>query len=240
MALPFGLGKDFPEKLETPRPFDFLQELDVIVPVTEKPEDPEKHDFVLGDENKVFVFVGSNKWKEMNEEKEHGLNLSAFQWLRELFAVLEGEKERPDARRLAGCWYYTASEACFDEDSESNELDSDEEDEAGRAVTGTLLGIMNPNARLMDDDEDEDADFVPHSISESESFDSDVEPMDEGEPEFKKPSEPFRAMQQSDNEENEENEEMDEGDDQIDEEKLAQLEQMETEIREAILKSVAK
>jgi hypothetical protein len=38
--------------------------------------------------------------------------------------------------------YYTASEANFNEDSDSVELQSGEEEEAGMAVTGTLLGIL--------------------------------------------------------------------------------------------------
>ncbi|MES2711444.1 MAG: hypothetical protein V4653_07665 [Pseudomonadota bacterium] len=75
----------------------------------------------------VHVLEGSPMWRETTgKEAAAELRLSAFRWLKDLFAVLEGERERPEARRLGACWYYTASEANFDEDSESAELRSGE------------------------------------------------------------------------------------------------------------------
>jgi hypothetical protein len=127
MPLPFGLGKDFPAKLPTPRPFELLQELGLLAPVAAAPEDPEKHDSVLSPDGKAFVLEGSPMWRAATgREPAAELKLSAFRWIKDLFAVLEGERERPEARRIGACWYYTASEANFDEDSESAELHSGE------------------------------------------------------------------------------------------------------------------
>ncbi len=127
MPLPFGLGKDFPAKLATPRPFALLRDLNLVVPVTAAPADPEKHDSVMSPEGVAHVFEGSQMWRETTgREPSAELRLSAFRWLKDLFVVLEGERERPEARRLGACWYYTASEANFDEDSESAELHSGE------------------------------------------------------------------------------------------------------------------
>jgi hypothetical protein len=182
MPMPFGLGKDFPEKLVTPRPFQLLQDLEVVVPVDAAPKNAEKHDSVTSPDGKSFVFVGSKMWEDAHPDTEHQLNLSAFRWLKDLFFVLAGEKERPEARRLGACWYYTASEASFDEDSESVELGSDEEEEMGKAVTGTLLTVLQ-GPRMSDlEDDDEDADFVPASVSMSESFESQSESAGDAKP----------------------------------------------------------
>ncbi len=58
---------------------------------------------------------------------------------------------RLNRRRLAACWYYTASEAQFNEDSESVELDSDDEERAATEITTGLLGIMGTGAAAVRD-----------------------------------------------------------------------------------------
>ena len=261
MALPFGLGKDFPAKLDTPRPFGLLKSLNLIVPVTAAPSDPEKHDSIVGPDGTVYVLEGSDLWCQTTGRSEppQELNLSAFRWLKDLFVVLEGERENPDARRLGACWYYTASEANFDEESEG-ELQSGEEEEAGRAVTGTLLGIFGgPEAEEYNEDDDED--FVPAaSASVSESFESDAEAQQmEESPEFKMPEAPFRRQlaPPSDGEDQDGDYKDDGGDDDDDDdvddeedggankeeeeedsEKLRELQKIEEDIRKSVLQSV--
>ena len=246
MEMPFGLGRDFPEKLVTPRPFELLKELEVVVAVDEAPKNAEKHDFVLAPDGVPHVFVGSDMWAEKTGQETHELNLSAFRWIKDLFAMLVGEKERPESRRLGACWYYTASEASFDEDSESVELESGEEEDLGKAVTGTLLGVLGGPALRADeeDDEDEDADFVPQSVSVSESFESNseagVEPMEESSPEFKVPGEPYRPEEdEEDEEEDGEDDDEDDFDSEANEARMQELEEAEEEIRSSILESVA-
>jgi hypothetical protein len=104
MPLPFGLGKDFPNKLETPRPFGLLKSLDLVVAVAAAPADPEKHDSVT-DNGTFYVLEGSELWRETTGRAVPSeLKLSAFRWLKDLFVVLEGERERHEARRLGACW----------------------------------------------------------------------------------------------------------------------------------------
>jgi hypothetical protein len=145
--------------------------------------------------------------------------------------------------------YYTASEANFNEDSESVELQSGEEEEAGMAVTGTLLGILGgPEAEEYNEDEDDD--FVPAaSASVSESFESDAEAapgqMDES-PEFKMPDAPYRRQlappsdgdEDVDDDGEDDDEEDEEDEENVDSEKARELQQAEEDIRNSVLKSV--
>ena len=158
MELPFGMGKDFPEKLQTPRPLDLLRELNLLMDISQNtmnksldPLDVEK------DGETLCVVVGSPNWnkciemKEPNVEKyglkkkEKKINLclliffffflmkdkpsiTFFDWIADLFNIFVIEKSNPQARRLGGCWYYVASEVRFDQVEMEGGLPDDEMD----------------------------------------------------------------------------------------------------------------
>lgn len=127
-------------------------------------------------------------------------NDAVWLWLPELFKVLVAEKANPESRRLAACWYYTATEVDFgNEDEEEEDLLGSEDDmgdmndigndseseqatESKKASTVKASDTTKALAGELMSDDDDDLDFDLDNEAEeveSEDFSEDGEDDDD-------------------------------------------------------------
>ena len=187
MELPFGMGTDFAEKLETPRPVDVLFKLGAIYKI---PQETMEEICLKDTQGNFYCLAGGALWKKMVESKKlEGADseepkVSSFSWLKDLFSVFRREKKLDASRRLAACWYYTATQVDFDEKEDGIEeevdpqkqtlevaqqlsflgemfgMDDDEGEKGEREDLGKLLEVGEGY------NSEEDGDFVPEEEGE--------------------------------------------------------------------------
>jgi hypothetical protein len=173
---------DMKSRLATPRPLSLLLKYRVVYKcppecLVEELVDCERS---ADEPDAVFVFVGGDSWEAM---VKRGLLTgddakppadSVWLWLPELFKLLAAVADKhPNARRLAGAWYYTATEVDLSNDDDDDDED-DVEDETEKAAAPAVVGDGDDDDDEDDDDDDDEGEeFVPEDEGEDEEIDDD-------------------------------------------------------------------
>eukprot|EP01091_Cochliopodium_minus_P001936 TRINITY_DN11889_c0_g1_i1.p1 TRINITY_DN11889_c0_g1~~TRINITY_DN11889_c0_g1_i1.p1 ORF type:complete len:532 (+),score=209.98 TRINITY_DN11889_c0_g1_i1:29-1597(+) len=194
LELPFGLGSEFASILPTPRPIKVLLEHKTIFKTDKKPE---IEMYVENEGGEFFVFAGGEIWKDMlknnkliDEDEKKEPTKNGFLWIKDLFKIFREENKNPKSRRLAGCWYYTASQINFDEEDEEEEDINNVDPMEQKLKVMADLGLLNKEQggeknsltgllNLDDYDSNEDNDFEPDDNEEDESVSDDSKDEEE-------------------------------------------------------------
>ena len=111
-----------------------------------------------------FYFAGGSYWREMlqqnklkDEEEKREVKKNGFMWMKDLFGVFKSEKNNSKSRRLASCWYYTASEINFDEEEDEEESEGAlQESMQNQLDIFKQMGLFGTDQILSDQEEVED------------------------------------------------------------------------------------
>eukprot|EP01125_Pyxidicula_operculata_P001942 TRINITY_DN1188_c0_g1_i2.p1 TRINITY_DN1188_c0_g1~~TRINITY_DN1188_c0_g1_i2.p1 ORF type:complete len:398 (+),score=124.80 TRINITY_DN1188_c0_g1_i2:25-1218(+) len=202
MLLPFELGSDLKERLETPRPIDTLLRFNCAMIVdsatTIAPEDGCVVD------NKVYCIIGKPTWNKLVENGTIAARIevppidSMAKWIKDLFELLETGKNldstRKDvARRLASCWYHIATQVDFGPEDEEVD-DMMDPTTILSQLTSALTLPRNGNKNILSallgadipDEDDDDQDYEPSQQADkqednNEDMDQEEEKQDDGE-----------------------------------------------------------
>jgi len=182
MLLPFQLGNDLHQRLQTRRPLDVLLKYNIAFPLDGTKDMKPEDGCTQGD--KSFCWLGKETWQglvragKLEGTKPNTLPVS--EWIKDLFELFEVAVQfdfdrKADARRLAACWYHVATQLDFGPDLTEEEGFDPEELIAitMSALTGGhgggALADLFPDEGNDDSEPDEDYDPTKHTEEEDEN-----------------------------------------------------------------------